>query len=225
MWLGWVVNGYEIFGKYRSRGVGEKYTHKFNRKHEDNRTRLRLGVGRSTKLKENLCEWGAVAVCCGHGRNTAKLISYVLMSRATASFCRRTPPYEIIKLHRFTLKLAMNVFFNSPVWHLNKLRVQLTNWESCHGWTRRLTRIGEWETNNYEEIKHNEKKGNVQNAGERTVVTKWRHVVKSGRGCGIYRMAQNCPDGLKFMTVTCYTTYGFQWWIVRIRWRGGGPIK
>lgn len=41
---------------------------------------------------------------------------------------------------------------NSPVWHLNVLRVQLTNCEPCHGRERRLTRIGEWETNNEGEI-------------------------------------------------------------------------
>jgi hypothetical protein len=32
------------------------------------------GLGRSAKIKEKLCEWGAVAVCFGHGRNIAKIL-------------------------------------------------------------------------------------------------------------------------------------------------------
>jgi hypothetical protein len=52
----------------------------------------------------------------------------------------------------------MNTVVKSPVWHLDVLRVQLTNCEPCHGRERRLTRIGEWETNNEEEINHTEKR-------------------------------------------------------------------
>jgi hypothetical protein len=115
----------------------------------------------------------------------------------------------------------MNPTFKSPVWHLNVLRVHLTNLESCHDWERRLTRKGEWERNTKEKNKVYWEEVKYSDRG-RPAVTKRRHIVKGGKDCSELQNGTELNGWAeRYDAVACHAIYELQWRIVR----GRGPIK